>query len=133
MNRAQLVSALRSLSQNHGYSFVQLPATRLAEVKNFPTAVIEPPTVASVDGREHGRISYNVTLHIFSLAAKCSNEERNTVQDKMESDLLEIFSQLSENERVIAVEELGLTPREFAFTTHGEISQTARATIVTYF
>ena len=133
MNRAQLESALRLLSQSHDYSFESLPAHRLAEVKRLPAVVLEPPTVALVEGRKHGRISYNVTLHVLCLAAKLSAEERSNSLQKMESDLLEIFSDLSEDERVIVVDELGITPREYALTNHGEISQTARAKVVTHF
>ena len=133
MNRAQLKCALRALSSSLGYSFYQLPANRLAEVKKFPAAILEPPTVASVEGRGHGRISYNVTLHLLGLAAKLDTEQRCELSEKMESDLLAICSALSENERVIVVDDLGITPREYAFTTHGEISQTARAKVVLYF
>ena len=133
MNRAQLECALRDLSQSHGYSFELMPAHRMTEVSNFPVVVLEPLTVARIDGREQGRISYKVTLHILSLAAKLSARERSEIQEKMESDLLDIFVQLSDSERVIAVEELSLTPREFAFTTHGEISQTAQTNVVTFF
>lgn len=133
MNRAHLESALRVLSQSHGYSFDVLPVHRLSEVKAFPVAVLEPPTIDRVDGRGHGRLTYNVTLHILSLAAQLSAEERNEIEEKMESDLLGVFADLSCDERVIVVEELGITPREFALTTHGEISQTARAKVVTYF
>ena len=133
MNRAQLESALRVLSQSRGYSFEILPAQRLAEVKRLPAVVLEPPTVALVEGRGHGRISYNVTLHILSLAAKLSAEQRSNILERMESDLLDIFADLSQDEGVIAVEGLGITPREFALTTHGEISQTARTKVISYF
>ena len=133
MNRAQLEGALRVLSQSHGYSFSSLPAHRLAEVKRLPAVVLEPPTVDKVEGRGHGRITYNVTLHILSLAAKLSAEERSLALQQMESDVLAIFAALSENERVIVVDGLGITPQEFVLTTHGDISQTARAKVVTHF
>ena len=133
MNRAQLEAALRTLSQSHGYAFCRLPSNRLAEVEHLPTVVVEPLTVAQVEGRGHGRITYGVTLHTMSPAAKLSAQKRSEILEKMESDLLEIFTALSENERVVAVENLGITPREYAFTMHGEISQTARAEVVTYF
>ena len=133
MNRTQLESALRNLSQSCGYTFYQLPAHRIAEVKEFPAAVLEPLTVARVDGREHGRISYNVTLRILSLVAKNSEQKLSELLETMERDLLELFAILSENKRVIEVENLGITPAEGAFTIHGEISQTARAQVVTHF
>lgn len=133
MNRAQLECALRALSSSLGYHFYLLPADRIAEVKRFPAAVLEPPTVASVEGRGHGRISYNFTLHLLGLAAKLSTEEQCALSEKMESDLLDICSSLSEDEQVIVVDGVGITPREYAFTTHGEISQTARAKAVLYF
>ena len=133
MNCAQLESALRDLSSSGGYSFHLLHQHRISEVKTLPAMVLEPPTVASVDGKRHGRISYNVTLHLLNLGARLSAPQRMALLDRMESDVLEMFASLSNDERVIAVEELGITPREFAFTTHGDISQTARAKVVTYF
>ena len=133
MNCAQLESALRDLSSSCGYTLYTLPSGRISEVKSLPAVVLEPPTVASVDGRGHGRISYNVTLHILCPATKLTASQRAECMDKMESDILEIFTRLSDAERVISVEELGITPREYAFTSHGEISQTARTRIVTCF
>ncbi len=133
MNRAQLEGALRVLSKSLGYSFYSLPANRLAEVKQFPAVALEPPTVAAVEGRGHGRISYNVTLHILNPAVKLSAQERSNALHKMETDMMDIFASLSENERVIVVDDLGITPREYALTNHGEISQTARAKVVTYY
>ncbi len=133
MNRAQLERALRVLSESNGYSFHILPPERISEVKSLPAVVLEPPTVASVEGRRHGRISYNITLHVMCLAAKMTASQRCDALNEMEMKLLDICTLLSDDEQVIAVEELGITPREFAFTTHGEISQTARAKVVTFF
>lgn len=133
MNCAQLESALRDLSSSGGYSFHLLHQNRISEVKTLPAMVLEPPTVASVDGKRHGRISYNVTLHLLNPGVRLSAPQRMALLDRMESDVLEMFASLSNDECVIAVEELGITPREFAFTTHGDISQTARAKVVTYF
>ncbi len=133
MNCAQLESALRVLSSSLGYSFHLLPANRIAEINGFPTAVLEPPAVARVEGRGHGRISYNITLHLMSLAARLNAEESSKVLKKMESDMLDILTKLSEDEHVIVVEDICITPREYAFTSYGEISQTARAKVVLHF
>ena len=133
MNCAQLERALRILSESRGYSFHSLPSARIAEVTHLPAAVLEPPTVASVEAKRHGRISYEVTLHLLCPAARASASQRSEYLERMESELLEIFTQLSDDECVIAIEDLGMTPREYAFTAHGEISQTARAKVVTFF
>lgn len=133
MNRTQLESALRNLSQSCGYTFYLLPSDRIAEVRDFPAVVLEPLTVARVDGRGHGRISYNVTLRVLSLTAKNSAQKQSETMETMERDLLEIFALLSDNKQVIVVEDLGITPAESAYTIHGEISQTARAQVVTHF
>ena len=133
MNRTQLESALRNLSQSCGYTFYLLPSNRIAEVRDFPAVVLEPLTVARVDGRGHGRISYNVTLRVLSLTAKNSAQKQSETMETMERDLLEIFALLSDNKQVIVVEDLGITPAESAYTIHGEISQTARAQVVTHF
>ena len=133
MNCAQLESALRVLSESLGYSFAVLPANRIAETNKFPKAVLEPPTVAKVEGRGHGRITYNITLHLMKRAARLNAEGRFDVLNQMEADVLEILTDLSENGQVIVVEDIGITPREYALTTHGEVSQTAQAKVVLYF
>ena len=133
MNCAQLESALRDLSESLGYSFSLLPANRIAEINKFPRAVLEPPTIAKVEGRGHGRISYNIHLHLMKRAARLSAEERFDLLNEMESDMLDILTDLSESEQVIVVEDIGITPQEYALTTHGELSQNAQAKVVLYF
>jgi hypothetical protein len=51
----------------------------------------------------------------------------------MESDMLDILTDLSESEQVIVVEDIGITPQEYALTTSGELSQSAQAKVVLYF
>jgi hypothetical protein len=66
-------------------------------------------------------------------AARLSAEERFDLLNEMESDMLDILTDLSESEQVIVVEDIGITPQEYALTTHGELSQSAQAKVVLYF
>ena len=51
----------------------------------------------------------------------------------MEQTLLGIFTEMTEDPKVICVERLSIRPRTCAFTNHGEISQSATAEAVVWF
>ena len=72
-------------------------------------------------------------LHLLRPGARISPAERRTALAEMETQMLEIFAELSLYERILAVEGLSVRPRSFSLTPHGEISQTATARIVTWF
>ena len=102
-------------------------------VRSYPAAWLAPLELHAVEGRGHGRATYDMTLHLLSSGARLSPTERRAALARMEEQLLEIFAALSLDERVLAVEGLSVRPRAFALTPHGEISQTAAARIVTFF
>ncbi|HIW52342.1 MAG TPA: hypothetical protein H9919_02865 [Candidatus Alistipes excrementipullorum] len=134
MNRAQLETALRDIAADAGYSFRAAGDEYASRsVKAYPAAWLSPPVMHSIEGRRHGRISYDVTLHLLDKGAKLSLEQRNAKWDELESDALAIFTALSEKECVIAVENLEMTPRSSALTNHGVISQTVTARVTTCF
>lgn len=134
MNRALLQNALRDLAVAAGYEFHAAddplaPAT----IGSYPAAWLSPPKLYSVEGRKHGRISYDIVLHLLGSGFRLSPDERNRLWNRMEADALEIFTALSENDSVIAVENLEISPRTSAMTNHGDISQSISARVVTCF
>lgn len=134
MNHVQLVNALRDLSVSLGYSFTEGTEERMSQaVRQYPAAWISPPRVLSAEGRRHGRITYGITLHLLDAGAKMTPDARNERFAEMENDALEIFTRLSENGCIIAVEKLTVEPRAASLTSHGEISQTVQARAVTCF
>ena len=134
MNNLQLAQTLRDLSVYLDYNFNEGEQSAMSQcIRQYPAAWLNPPALHSVEGREHGRITYDVTLHLTDAGAKLSPEARNRRAAEMEKDMLEIFTRLSETSNVIAVENLTIAPRTFALTSHGEISQTANARVITCF
>ena len=64
---------------------------------------------------------------------RLTHAERARRLDEMEQTLLGIFTELTEDPKVICVERLSIRPRTRAFTNHGEISQSATAEAVVWF
>lgn len=134
MNRSSLEKALLRLAAEAGYTpTAGDDGTIQSTVTTYPAARLAPLSVARIEGRRHGRLSYNVTLRLLRLGMKRPPEERAAILARLENDLLDLFGRLSDEPRIIAVEELTLTPAAGTLTTHGELSQTARAQVITYF
>ena len=88
MNRAQLETALRDIAADAGYTFCAAGDEYASRsVKAYPAAWLSPPVMHSIEGRRHGRISYDVTLHLLDKGAKLSNGQRNAKWDELESDM----------------------------------------------
>ena len=86
-----------------------------------------------MEGRTHGTITYNITAHALDAGAKLSPTERNARQAALEQDLLGLFSTLSEEDFVIAVERLKIKHTSQTLTASGEVAATATAEVITFF
>ena len=134
MNRTHLECAAERLSAERGYAFHALgQEAQPAVVRTYPAALLQPLALRSVEGRTHGRAVYDLTLRLLCKGAGLSPEARSEAFAALEDDLLGLFSELSQDEKVIAVEALEIRPSAFTLTPHGELSQTASARIVTWF
>ena len=103
------------------------------EIVLLPAAWLPPIRLKEVEGRLHGRATYSVELRLLHPGAKLSSERRNEVWSQTELQLFDLFTQLSTDPKVIAVENLTVQPGSGAYTPHGEISQTAKADVITCF
>ena len=111
MTRVHLAQLLRDLTSAHDYAFFSAPDEYMpSEIDRYPAAWLAPPRLKEVEGRRHGKRT-----------------------DEMEQTLLGIFTELTEDPKVICVERLSIRPRTCAFTNHGEISQSATAEAVVWF
>lgn len=134
MNNASLARSLRTIVADCGYDCVCGDKKRMAAMlPAFPAAWLDTPQLHSVEGRNSGRITYDVVLHLMDAAADLSPEKRQQRLDQMEKDMLQIFTLLSEDKYVTAVTDLTVTPASFSLTNRGEVSQTARARVITWF
>ena len=91
------------------------------------------PKFSSLEGRKHGRITYNVSLIVAQQGAKLSPTERNELYAEMEQQLLEIFVELSKEGLVAVVDNLTISPCAEAVDHHGAVAMEARAEIETIF
>ncbi|MBE6212860.1 MAG: hypothetical protein E7129_06975 [Rikenellaceae bacterium] len=133
MNRTLLCSAIEGLVSKCGYNFqLSDKAYYPTTVCRYPAAFMSQPEFSSLEGRKHGRITYNVSLTLAKQGAKQSPEERNSSLSTMEEQAMNIFVELSQNEHVAVVEELTIVPCS-EVDTHGAITIKAEAKVVTIF
>ena len=134
MNRTSLERALQRLSAEAGYAFHTASEEYMArQIASLPAAWLAPLKLIEIDGRKHGRAVYALTLHLLESGGPLPPARRQELWAAMERRAPAISSALSDEREVIAVENLTLQPRTFAFTNHGEISLSAEARIVTWF
>lgn len=103
------------------------------DVKSFPAAWLELPRVQEVDGREHGRITYQVRLHLLRGVERNGAQQAGEVLQQMEREMLEVFSGLSRAIEIIAVEKLTMQPRYFGVSGKGDLAITGDARVITWF
>ena len=134
MNRTYLTRAIRELAGVYGYTIHTDTDDRTPrEIVLLPAAWLPPIRLKEVEGRLHGRATYSVELRLLHPGAKLSSERRNEVWSQTELQLFDLFTQLSTDPKVIAVENLTVQPGSGAYTPHGEISQTAKADVIICF
>lgn len=134
MNRKSLVESLKTIATTSGYTFYTDVDRLLPQnVKSFPALWLSPPEFKSKEGNTHGKITYSLTLHAIDKGAKLSPAEHEGVWARLESDLVDIFTSLSQSEKVIAVERLSVKSNVATLSSQGEISATATAEVVTFY
>lgn len=96
MNRTHLEGAAEKLTAQRGYTFYTGPEDDMGHtVRNYPAAWLAPPELHAVEGRTHGRATYDMTLHLLRPGARISPAERRTALAEMEAQMIEIFAELS--------------------------------------
>lgn len=133
MNRTSLESALRTRAEEAALLFRSAPEQRITTLNRLPALWLVPPKLIEIEGRNHGRATYETTLHLLRPAARLCDEERSLLLEAMEQEMLDLLGALSEEAGIVAVEELTLTPRFGAFTPQGEAALTAHCHIITCF
>lgn len=134
MNRKLIIQSLDSLATAKGYAFYNDSDEQLPQrVKSLPAVWLSSPKFKSMEGRKHGKMTYSLTLQALAYGAKLPPTEREQAWEQMERDVIDIFSSLSQCEKVIAVENLTLKSGFATFTSSGELSLTACAEVETFF
>ena len=134
MNRSYLTTAVSEIAESKGYTFRSAPQEYMNSLINrYPAAFMPYPEFRSMEGRRRGRITYLMTLHLLADGARLAPDVREKLLDRLEHDMLDIFCALSTCERVLSVENLTLSPSALTLTTHGDVSMTATADVVSLF
>lgn len=134
MNRTLLCRAIEGLVTRCGYDFSQHDKSYYpSSLSHYPAAFLSTPKFVSVEGRKHGRITYNISLIVAQQGAKLAPAERNELLARMEDQLLEIFVELSKEGLVAVVDNLTISPCAEAVDHHGAVAMEARAEIETIF
>ena len=134
MKCAHLRRALETLSHQAGYTLYSGAERQLSgTIKEYPAAWLNTPKLRSIEGRLHGRVSYDVTMHLMHLAKRETNSETTTRLDEMEIQMEKIFSELSLYDHIVVIEGLEIKSNQVSLSNHGEISQTATAKVILTF
>lgn len=134
MNRTYLLNAVEGIASENGYRFHSADDRYMSQhIDAYPAMWLSPPEFASMEGRNHGKITYSVALHALDRGVELSPVERNGVWARLEHDLVELFTELSQHSPVVAVENLRIRAADSTLTTHGEVSATATADVITFF
>jgi hypothetical protein len=129
-----LCRAIEGLVTRCGYDFSQHDRSYYpSSLSRYPAAFLSTPKFVSVEGRKHGRITYNISLIVARQAGKLSPTERNELYAQMEQQLLELFVELSKEGLVAVVDNLTISPCAEAVDHHGAIALEAQANIETIF
>lgn len=134
MDRVKLISAVQQCCGKSGYSFRTLGTGYIsAQAPKMAAALLEEPVFLSIEGRNHGRITYSVVLHLLDKGMRNSPEQLSQQISRMESDMLEVMSQLSKCKDIAQVSNLNITPATHTVLGRGEIGVTARAEVEVIF
>lgn len=134
MNRTHLERAAETLAGKRGYAFSAVRQESAPVLpRTYPAALLLPLALRSIEGHRHGRAVYDLTLRLLAQGAKLPPAARGETLAALENDLIDLMAELSEDEKVLAVEALEIRPATFTLTSHGELSQTATARILTWF
>lgn len=134
MNRTLLCRAIEGLVSRCGYHFqVNDEAYYPTTVCRYPAAFMSQPKFVRIEGRNHGRITYNITLRFACQGAKLAPQERRSALEEMEQQIIEIFVELSRDKQIAVVDNLTIVPSAEAIDTHGALAMVAQADVTTIF
>lgn len=134
MNREKLINAIEKISKSNGYTFYFDGEEKMPRfITSYPAMWLSPPRFESMKGRNHGKVIYSVKLHAMQDGLRLPSVARNAAWNKMEGDLVDVFSQLSEEDFVVAVEKLKVQHSSATLTNHFEVATTASADVITFF
>uniref|UniRef100_UPI00405761A2 hypothetical protein n=1 Tax=Alistipes sp. TaxID=1872444 RepID=UPI00405761A2 len=133
MNRTLLVRTLEALAEPLGCTFRSAPDGALPTLSGeLPMLWLSPPDLRYVEGQKHGRACYAIRLQLLYPEAG-DPTTNHLLEDGMERLLLELMTALSESPKVVAVEEISITPQKSRPTPYTGLSMRLEAEVITWF
>lgn len=134
MNRKKIISAVQQICDERELAFRVVDRDSLsAHTPALPAAVLVTPEFERIEGRSRGRITYKVEMYLFEKGMHNSPEQQAEQLAQMESIMLDIFTQLSENENVALVDKLQMDAVTSRLLARAEIGLKATAEVVVIF
>lgn len=133
MNRSHLSGVLRAALGRRGYTVYADHDDRMPQtVAACPAAWLTPLKLLSSDGRSHGTAIYETSVRLLERGHRLPPDAEQARRCRMEEELIALFAELSNDARVIAVEQLTVRP-DASSRPDGSVAMTATAQIVTHF
>lgn len=133
MNHSHLSGVLRAAAGRRGYTVYTGSDDRMPQtVAAYPAAWLSPMKLLSSDGRSHGTAVYEASVRLMRHGHRLIPDAEQAERCRMEEQLIDLFTELSGDERVIAVERLTVRPDALS-RPDGCVAMTAVARIVTHF
>lgn len=134
MNRETVINAIKQAAATSGYKFhCDDEQQMLVAVKEYPTLWLTPPQFLKIEGRKSGKITYSVKVYGMVDGVRFSPAERLDKLNRLEEDVMQMFAAVSQNEAVVAVNNLKMNQELQSRTRQGELVMTATAEVVTHF
>ncbi len=129
-----LTNSIEKAARAKGYEFASAAKEYLpSQVATLPAAFMLPPEFRAIEGRKSGKITYRITLYLLAKGAHIAPAKREQLLEKLENDAFGIFSRLSAEQRVLAVEDMTLAPLSKPLTSRGDVAIKGEGNVVVSF
>lgn len=134
MNNKRIIDSLSRICSDKGYRLVcGARHEALADKTARRSAWLTVPKLSSVEGRSHGRARYSIELRLSDRTPTHTRNDMVAMSDKLESDMLAIFAELSRSAFVALVDKLAIAPAVGALRPDIGTSAVAEAVVETIF
>lgn len=134
MNNKRIIDSLSRICSDKGYRLVcGARHEAIAEKTSRRSAWLTVPKLCSVEGRNHGRARYSIELQLTDRTLANARNDTAEMSDKLESDMLAIFAELSQSRFIALVDKLEIAPAAGTLRPDTGISTVAKAMIETIF
>lgn len=134
MNSRSIIDSLCRISGGHGYVFGTGPIARALDTGGGDAGLwLLPPALSMVDGRSHGRASYDLSLHMTRRLSRATPEQTVSAAATTEEEALSMLSELSEEPYVALVDSVKIEVRQGGLRPDASVHILVTAKVETIF